>query len=116
MNGGMYRRTEYQLLNFLSYVAVACILGSLVSLGVFLIQKIDPYRILALILMLLGFFFELQVFMYKLSVIEQRMLHLVDLGEQHFVIAEKKSMIRLVLFYLLFWVALIGVILAFIVL
>ena len=110
----MYRRTEYQLLDFLSWVSLICIGGSLTALGLFAVQKLDPYRTLALLLMIFGLFFKLQVFMYKLTVIERRMLHLVDLGEQHFVIAEKRTTVQLVLFYILFWIALIGVIFAFI--
>ena len=110
----MYRRTEYQLLDLLSWISLLCILSSLAALALFMFQSLEPYRILALILMILGLVFKLQVFMYKLNVIERRMLHLVDLGEQHFIVAEKRSMVQLVLFYILFWIALIGIILAFI--
>ena len=110
----MYRRTEYQLLDFLGWLSLICIVGSLIFLILFMVQSLEPYRILALILMILGLVFKLQVFMYKLNVIERRMLHLVDLGEQHFIVAEKRSLVQLVLFYILFWIAFIGVSLAFI--
>ena len=109
----MYRRVEFELINLLSWVSLTCVAGALIFVGIYCLQPLGPYRVLALILMLLGLFFQIQIFMYKVTVMERRMLHLVDLGEQHFKVAEKRAMVQLVIFFLLFWAALISVIFAF---
>ncbi|MSR77701.1 MAG: hypothetical protein EXS63_05685 [Candidatus Omnitrophica bacterium] len=110
----MYRRAEYELMNFLFWVSLVCILGAMIFVGIYYFRPSDGlYRSLALIFMVLGLFFQLQIFMYKVTIMERRLLHLVGFGEQHFVIAEKRDTLQLVVFFILLWITLIGVICAF---
>ncbi len=110
----MYRKAEYEILNLLSILAVASVIGSLAGALMFFIRHQDPFRWLALILFVLSIFFELQVTMYKMSVMEKRMLHLTGVSEQHFRISKKRVNVNLVLFFILDWIALIAVILVFV--
>ena len=109
----MYRKAEYQLLNMLSWVSLACVAGSLALAGLYFFKLLEPYKQFSLVLLLLSLFFELQVFMFKVTVMEKRMLHLVQVSEQHFAVGEKRKNLQIVIFYIFFWVALLAVIFAF---
>lgn len=110
----MYRKEEYTLMNWLTRFSVFCLAGAFLCAGYYFYHPVYHYRNLALILLLLSLLFQVQIYMYKMSVIEKRMLHLVGPSEQHFEIAARRSNLRIVTYFALFWAALLGIIFSFV--
>ena len=105
----MYRQAEYRLFSILSWFAIILASAALIAVAVHCLTPLKVWKNLAVLLLVFSFFFQIQIFMYKFTVIERRMLYLVGLSEQHFRIAEKRANVQLVFYFILFWIALLGV-------
>ena len=112
----MYRADEVRLFNVLSIAGDASIALALLALGphYFFPQISFPFKALSLLGVIFSGFFKIQIFMYKVLIMEKRLLHLVEPSLQHFKIASRWSAVHLVIYFVFFWIVLIGVILSFI--
>ena len=109
----MYRRAEFGLFTVLSWTAICFALLSLGLTAAFFTTNSILLRNLSLVFVLFSFFFEVQIFMYKITVLEKRMLYLVGLSEQHFRIAKKRDHLYLIMYFILFWSAMMALVFAF---
>jgi hypothetical protein len=109
----MYRRAEFGLFTALSWTAVTFAFLSLAAVGFYYYSDSLFFRNLAVVFIFFSFFFKVQIFMYKVTILEKRMLYVVGLSEQHFRIAQKKENLFLLLYFALFWAAMMGVIFSF---
>ena len=113
--GGMYRSSELRLFIILSAVANVLVLA---SLGLILFYHIFKPALLnletALITLIFSGFFKVQIFMYKVIILEKRLLNLIEPSLQHFRVAVRRENIDLVIYFVVFWAALIGITFAFI--
>lgn len=109
----MYRRAEFVLFEVLSWLAFLFACLTLLTAALYFVNSLDFYRSLSLVFLCFSFFFEVQIFMYKITVIEKRLLHLVSVSEQHFRIAKKKESVRVVVYFFIFWAAMMAVVFSF---
>ena len=107
----MYRASEVRLFKVLNILGDLFALFAFVAIlcHFFLPLTFLPGSYLALIGIVFSAFFKLQIFIYKLVIIEKRLLHLVEPSLQHFEVASRWSMVHLVIYFVIFWVVLIGV-------
>lgn len=113
----MYRAYEIRLFKILSVLGDVSALLALTALGLHFWASGPglPLRPIALVAVILSAFFKLQIFMFKLTVIEKRLLYLVEPSLQHFRIASRWSAVHLVGYFIVFWLVLIGIIASFVV-
>lgn len=113
--GNMYRSSEMKLFNILSAVANLLVLLSLVLILLYHFQSRSPLnQKTALITLIFSGFFKVQIFMYKVVILEKRLLHLIEPSLQHFRVAVRRENLDLVVYFVFFWATLIGITFAFI--
>jgi len=110
----MYRSSDIKLFRGLSIVSnTLAVLTVMVCFVYLIIQSHYLYRDLALILLAFSIFFRTQIFVYKFNIIEKRLLHMIPVSMQHFEVGSRRANIMLIVYFVLFLLALFSVIFCF---
>ena len=109
----MYRRSEFTLFTILYWVSTLFALLAFGLAAASILNHMVLLRDLSLVFVVFSLLFQVQIYIYKTAVMEKRMLYLVGASEQHFRIAKKRDPLQLIVYFILFWAALMAVIFAY---
>lgn len=104
----MYRSREIRVFQILAVGAhLLLVIAFITAIAHQFVNSSGYLRTIAVFALIFSIFFRLQILMYKVSVMEKRMLHLVEPSMQHFQLASRWPFIEHLIYFALVWLLLI---------
>jgi len=105
----LYRQSELRLFTVLSIGSNLLVISAMFLIALFFFHKpLLFYRNLSLVFVIFSGFFKVQIFMYKVIILEKRMLHVTGPSLQHFKVATHSNPFTMVLYFIHFWITMVG--------
>lgn len=110
----MYRKSDERIFLVLTSIANVLVFSAFLFIALyhFYMGRI-AFRNLSLAGLSLSFFFKFQVYMLKVYILEIRVSNLMDVGKRPGKIAAGAGNIAILIYSILFWLCIIGVLLSF---
>ena len=104
----MYRSTEIRVFQILAAAAhLLLVIAFAAAVAHHFFDSSGYLRTVSIFALIFSIFFRLQILIYKVSVMEKRMLHLVEPSMQHFKIASRWPFMEHLIYFSLVWLLLI---------